>query len=133
MNATFRQLRLFLALVDEGSISRAARVCHVTQPTASMQLKELSLSVGLPIYEVIGKTIHLTEIGMELAKTARAMLDHVLQYSAIGTGEDVARGIDRFVANTGVDEVIIASSIFDHAARKRSLSITADAVMKVAA
>lgn len=68
-----------------------------------------------------------------LPPTARAMLDHVLQYSAIGTGADVARGIDAFVAKTGVDEVIIASSIFDQAARKRSLSITAEAVMKVAA
>jgi luciferase family oxidoreductase group 1 len=68
-----------------------------------------------------------------LPPTARAMLDHVLQYSAIGTGADVARGIDAFVVSTGVDEVIVASSIFDHQARKRSLSITADAVMKVAA
>lgn len=68
-----------------------------------------------------------------LPPNAQVMLDHVLQYSAIGTGEDVARGIDRFVAKTGVDEVIIASSIFDHAARKRSLTITADAVLKVAA
>ena len=66
-----------------------------------------------------------------LPPQARAMLDHVLQYSAIGTGEDVARGIAGFVAQTGVDEVIVASSIFDHAARKRSLSITADAVLGV--
>ena len=92
MNATFRQLRLFLALVDEGSISRAARACHVTQPTASMQLKELSLSVGLPIYEVIGKTIHLTEIGIELSKTARAMLD---EWSAFAQIADGAKGLSR--------------------------------------
>lgn len=70
-----------------------------------------------------------------LPPTARAMLAHVLQYSAIGTGEDVARGIAAFVAQTGVDEVIVASSIFDHDARKRSLTITAEAVTgaKVAA
>ena len=74
MNSTFRQLRLFLALADEGSVSRAAQLCHVTQPTASMQLKELSLSVGLPLYEVIGKKVHLTEAGRELAQTARTML-----------------------------------------------------------
>ena len=59
MNSTFRQLRLFLALADEGSVSRAAQACHVTQPTASMQLKEIALSVGLPLYEVIGKKIYL--------------------------------------------------------------------------
>ena len=92
MNGTFRQLRLFLALVEEGSISRAARRCHVTQPTASMQLKELSLSVGLPLYEVIGKKIHLTDIGLELAKTARAMLG---EWSAFAQTVDHAKGLSR--------------------------------------
>jgi hypothetical protein len=92
MNGTFRQLRLFLAMVDEGSISRAARRCHVTQPTASMQLKELSLSIGLPLYEVIGKKIHLTEIGIELSKTARAMLG---EWSNFGQAVDQAKGLSR--------------------------------------
>ncbi len=73
MHATFRQLKLFLALADTGSVTGAARAMHVTQPTASMQLKELSNSVGLPLFEVISKTVHLTPIGLELAKTARLM------------------------------------------------------------
>jgi len=59
-----------------------------------------------------------------LPPTARAMLDHVLQCSAIGTEADVAEGLARFVERTRVDEVIVASSIYDPAARKRSLEIT---------
>ena len=50
MNATFRQLRLFLALAECGSITDAAKACHVTQPTVSMQLRELADAVGLPLY-----------------------------------------------------------------------------------
>jgi DNA-binding transcriptional LysR family regulator len=73
MNVTFRQLRLFLALADTGSVSAAARAMHVTQPTASMQLREVSQAVGLPLYELVGKKIHLTQVGLELAATARAM------------------------------------------------------------
>ncbi len=46
MNVSFRQLRLFLALAETGSVSAAAKVMHVTQPTASMQLKDISESVG---------------------------------------------------------------------------------------
>ena len=42
MNVSFRQLRLFLALAETGSVSAAAKVMHVTQPTASMQLKDAS-------------------------------------------------------------------------------------------
>jgi DNA-binding transcriptional LysR family regulator len=73
MNVTFRQLRLFLALAETGSVSGAARAVHVTQPTASMQLKEISEAVGLPLYEVISRKVHLTHIGRELAKTARGI------------------------------------------------------------
>lgn len=75
MNATFRQLRLFLALAEHGSVTAAAKACHVTQPTVSMQLRELADAVGLPLYEQIGKRLHLTDAGEALAKTARAMLD----------------------------------------------------------
>jgi DNA-binding transcriptional LysR family regulator len=71
MHLTFRQLRLFQALADKGSVSAAAKAMHVTQPTASMQLKEMSSAIGLPLYEVIGKKIFLTETGLSLASTAR--------------------------------------------------------------
>lgn len=75
MNITFRQLRTLLALADHGSVSAAARVTHVTQPTASMQLRELADAVGLPLHEVIGKKVHLTAAGHALADTARRMVD----------------------------------------------------------
>ena len=73
MDITFRQLHVFRALISTGSISGAAREAGVTQPTASIHLKELSEAVGLPLYEVIGRTVHLTEAGQELATTAHAM------------------------------------------------------------
>ena len=74
MNITFRQLRLFSALADTGSVSRAAAAMHVTQPTASMQLKEISESLGMPLYEVIGRKVFLTQAGHALAQTARSMI-----------------------------------------------------------
>lgn len=74
MNISFRQLRLFLALADTGSVSAAAKRMHVTQPTASMQLREMAETVGLPLYEVVSRQIHLTDAGQELARTARAMV-----------------------------------------------------------
>ena len=75
MHITFRQMRLFLALADTGSVSGAARALHVTQPTASMQLREVTDAVGLPLYEVIGRRVHLTDAGRDLAATARAIVD----------------------------------------------------------
>ena len=75
MHATFRQLQLFLALAEKGSITAAAQACHVTQPTVSMQLKELAESVGMPLYEQLGKRLHLTAAGEALARTAQNMTD----------------------------------------------------------
>jgi DNA-binding transcriptional LysR family regulator len=92
MNVSFRQMRLFLALAETGSVSGAARVMHVTQPTASMQLREISESVGLPLYELISRRIHLTEAGLELARTARAM---VTEWEAFGQKVDNLKGLTR--------------------------------------
>lgn len=93
MNVTFRQLRLFLALAETGSVSKAAAAMHVTQPTASAQLREVTEAVGLPLYEVISRRVHLTDAGRQLAQTARAMLaawesfeQHVDQVKGLSRG-----------------------------------------------
>lgn len=92
MNVTFRQLRLFLALAETGSVSAAAKATHVTQPTASMQLREVTQAVGLPLYEVVSKKVHLTDAGRELADTARAI---ARAWDEFQQGVDAARGLAR--------------------------------------
>ena len=73
MYLTFRQLRLVLALSETASVSAAAKLLHVTQPTASMQLKVISDAVGTPLYEVVARKVYMTQVGLELANTARAI------------------------------------------------------------
>jgi len=75
MNITFRQMNVFLAVAQFKSITAAAEACHVTQPTVSMQMKELTESIGLPLYEQIGKRLHLTEAGETLVESAQAMTE----------------------------------------------------------
>jgi luciferase family oxidoreductase group 1 len=68
-----------------------------------------------------------------LGPQGAAILDHVLSCSAVGGPAKVAREIAAFVERTGVvDELMIASSIYDHAARKRSMEITAQAMRELA-
>lgn len=92
MNVTFRQLRLFLALADTGSVSAAARALHVTQPTASMQLREVADAVGVPLHEVVAKRVHLTDAGRELARTARAMIG---EWETFAQQVDATKGLER--------------------------------------
>ena len=92
MMPSFRQLQLFLALAERGSVTEAARVCGVTQPTASMQLKDLADTVGLPLFDVIGRRVHLTEAGKKLAETARLMLG---EWAGFAQEVDGMRGLTR--------------------------------------
>jgi LysR family transcriptional regulator, low CO2-responsive transcriptional regulator len=92
MNITFRQLRLFLALAETGSVSAAAKTMHVTQPTASMQLKEVTQSVGAPLFEFVGKKFYLTDLGKELAVTARTVAQ---TWDAFEQSVDAAKGLSR--------------------------------------
>lgn len=80
MNVTFRQLEIFRALVATGSISAAAKDTNVTQPTASVHLRDLTEAVGMPLYEVIGRKVYLTEVGKELAKAAQGVRSEWLNF-----------------------------------------------------
>lgn len=62
----------------------------------------------------------------ELPPTHHAMLDHVLQASAIGAVDTVERQVRAFLDRTQADELIIACAMFDHEARKRSFTIAAE-------
>lgn len=99
MNITFRQLRLFMALAETGSVSAAARLVHVTQPTASMGLKDMTDAIGVPLYEVVARKIHLTQAGIELAKTARAISG---EWEAFEQQIDGVKGLTRGKLNVAV-------------------------------
>ncbi|MET0366366.1 MAG: LLM class flavin-dependent oxidoreductase [Sphingobium sp.] len=58
---------------------------------------------------------------------AKAMLDDVLSVSSIGTTDKVADDLRALIRRTQADEIIVTSQIFDHAARKRSIAIAAEA------
>lgn len=65
-HGTLPQLRVFEASVRLGSFTRAAEELHMAQATASVQIKKLSESVGLPLFQQVGRRIQLTEAGERL-------------------------------------------------------------------
>ncbi len=66
-----------------------------------------------------------------LGAQGSAILDQVLQCSAVGSPATVARSLAAFVERTGVDEIMVASAIYDHDARKQSLTLTAEAMAEL--
>jgi luciferase family oxidoreductase group 1 len=63
----------------------------------------------------------------------RAGVENAMRYALVGTHEQVRDGLARFVEMTAIDELIIASQIYDHEARKRSYAIVAQARAELAA
>jgi len=65
---------VFEAAARNRSFSRAAAELHLTQPGVSMQVKELEGNAGLPLFERIGRTMHITEAGQELLRHTHEIL-----------------------------------------------------------
>lgn len=65
-HATLRQLQVFEAIVRLGSFTRAAEELYLTQPTVSMQTRKLAETMGLPLFEHVGRNVQPTEAGKEL-------------------------------------------------------------------
>ena len=72
------------------------------------------------------------DLDERLTPMDRAALDQMLAASVVGDEEGVRDGIARFVATTGVDELIVAAQIHDHGARLRSYELTARAMAGMA-
>ncbi len=71
MKVTFRQLEVFECVARHLSFTRAAEELALSQPTVSAQMRQLTEEVGLPLFEQLGKTIHLTAAGRELLVASR--------------------------------------------------------------
>lgn len=82
-HATLRQLRVFETVARLNSVTRAAEALHLTQPTVSIQLRQLADLVGLPLFEQIGKKLYLTQAGEELARTSRTVLEELARFEMV--------------------------------------------------
>jgi len=74
MNVTLRQLRVFAAVAQHGSLTRASEALHLTPAAVSMQMRELERQVGLPLLERGARRASLTVTGEYLLAYARKVL-----------------------------------------------------------
>ncbi|PAK93074.1 hypothetical protein B8X04_16100 [Brevibacterium casei] len=88
---TLRQLEYFLAALDDGSITAAARTCNVTQATVSTALNELERSLGVTLL-VRSRTagVHPTAAGSALVSRTRSVLDLAREIPDLAAGEQSA-------------------------------------------
>jgi DNA-binding transcriptional LysR family regulator len=73
MNITLRQLQVFAKVAETGSYTRASEQLFLTQPAVSQQVRQLTETVGEPLFDTIGRRTFLTPAGEELLSAWRGI------------------------------------------------------------
>ena len=77
MNYTLHQLQIFLKIVETKSITKAAEELHLTQPAVSIQLKNFQDQFEIPLTEIVGRQLYITEFGNEIAEISKRINNEI--------------------------------------------------------
>lgn len=77
MNYTLHQLQVFVKVAELKSVTKASEALHLSQPAVSIQLKNFQEQFEIPLIEVIGRQIYVTEFGEEIVKSSKKILKEV--------------------------------------------------------
>ena len=77
MNYTLNQLQIFVKVAQTMSITKASEELNLTQPAVSIQIKNFQAQFEIPLIEIIGKKIYITDFGREIAASAEEILNQV--------------------------------------------------------
>lgn len=103
MNYTLHQLILFIKIVETKSITRTSEDLFLTQPAVSIQLRNFQNQFEIPLTEIIGRQLFVTEFGQEIAVIAKKILEDVeeIQYKTLEYKNILAGKLKISVVSTG--------------------------------
>ncbi len=103
MNYTLNQLQIFLKVVQNESVTKAAEELHLTQPAVSIQLKNFQDQFEIPLTEVVGRKLYITEFGKEIATAAENIINqvHAINYKTLSYKGQLSGRLKISVVSTG--------------------------------
>lgn len=103
MNYTLNQLQIFVKVVQTTSITKAAEELNLTQPAVSIQIKNFQAQFEIPLLEIIGKKIYVTDFGKEIAVSAKGILDQVyaINYKTLAFKDQLVGRLKISIVSTG--------------------------------
>lgn len=126
-NHDWNQLRAFLKTAELGSLSAAARQLGLTQPTLSRQVASIEHSLGVTLFERVGRAMRLTSAGLDLLEHARAMGAAADGLALAATGQAQAvEGVVTISASDVVATCVLPTLVRD--LRERAPGITLEIV-----
>ena len=75
MNYTLHQLKVFLTIDEHKSITQAAEALHLSQPAVSIQLRNFQDQFDIPLTEVVGRQLYITDFGKEVVESSQNILN----------------------------------------------------------
>jgi DNA-binding transcriptional LysR family regulator len=112
MDLNLHQLKIFRTVAEHLSYTRAAEQLHLSQSSVSLQVKQLERTLGLDLFEQIGKKIYLTESGRVLQEYSQklfALIDETLL--VLDEMKGVMRGAVNVVADTTAGIYVVPQAI----------------------
>lgn len=103
MNYTLHQLQIYIKIVQLESITKASEALFMTQPAVSIQLKNFQDQFDIPLYEVVGRKIRISEFGMEIYEMAEKIMTeiHAINYKTQAFKGLLAGRLNISVVSTG--------------------------------
>ena len=103
MNYTISQLKIFLKVVEFGSITKAAEELHLTQPAVSIQIKNFQKDFKYPLTEIINKKLYVTDFGREIANACENILNEleIINYKSLGYNNNYTGKLKISIVSTG--------------------------------
>ena len=103
MNYTLNQLQIFLKVVQTESVTKAAEALHLTQPAVSIQLKNFQEQFEIPLTEVVGRKLYITDFGKEIAIAAENIINqvHAINYKTLSYKGQLSGRLKISVVSTG--------------------------------
>lgn len=103
MNYTLNQLEIFLKIAQTESVTKASEELHLTQPAVSIQLKNFQDQFEIPLTEVVGRRIYITDFGREIAEAAENIINQVyaINYKTLAYKGQLTGRLKISVVSTG--------------------------------
>ena len=103
MNYTLNQLNIFLKVAQLQSVTKAAEELFLTQPAVSIQLKNFQDQFEVPLTEVIGRQLYVTDFGKEIANAAENILNEVyaINYKTLSFKGQLSGRLKISIVSTG--------------------------------
>lgn len=103
MNYTLHQLQVFVKVAELKSVTKASEALHLSQPAVSIQLRNLQDQFEIPLVEVIGRKIYITEFGEEIVKSSKKILKEVndINYKTLAFKGQLVGELKISVVSTG--------------------------------